>query len=497
MTPLLSDVSRKIQLKYLLGVLVAYAFVTLPGLLHYPAVWVDEGWVAEVARQCALGYPLGNPSHTELYRYSDRVFWMPHLYFQLLGGWFSLFGVSLESGRCLSLLTGGATTLLLFALLTRGFGSAPALWGVAAFLTDTFVWKAHRTIRFEPTLLLVALLALAAALAALERESTGRRGTGHWIACGLALAALVNIHPNALLLGAAVAAFLIARQGPRLLARPGPWIALGCGVLGAVPFGLFVLSDRAADFVNVLGQNAFHFEGHGAAGPPLTREAARYASYFPFPARLPAALFWLGVVVVATTQARRQAALRPPLAALGALVTGLAFLPNKSLLYLTAAIPACAALLAGLLARPAVPGAPPSWKRLLIGAAALLVLANVVVGAALLSRNTGTHPRRVFAAIAAALEPDDRVAGTFVTWWGAYNHAFRDFQRVRDLADLRAFAPTVVILGDRHWEEARTTVFAAFAPAVEAWLAASSPPPTVIEDPVLGRIRLYRPAAAQ
>lgn len=491
-TPGVTTESRKISPSHIAGVFVAYLVLSLPGLLHYPGIWVDEGWIAEVAHQCALGLPLGNPSHSELYRYADRVFWMPHLYFLALGGWLSLFGTTLESARTFSLLLGAGATLLLYALLTRGFGTRAAWWGIAAFLSDTFVWKVHRTVRFEPALTLCALLALAGSLAALDRERRGRSGTLAWLASGGALAALLNVHPNGLLLAVAVAAFLIVHDGPRLLSRPGPWLALACGALGVLPFLLYLLSDRSAAFANLLGQNSYHFGQHGLPGTPLGNELGRYAAYFPAPARLPAALLWLGVIGTALLRARSVARFRPPLAALAVLVTSFAFLPNKSLLYLTLAMPAVAAILSGLIANDDRTGRHERLPRVALCAAALLLVLNVAVDFALLRRNSGTHPRRALAAVAAQLRPGDRVAGTFVTWWAAVDHPFREFQRVRDLAELQAFRPTVVIVGDRHWEEARASRFHELAPAVENWLAGSGSTPTVITDPVLGALRVYR-----
>lgn len=494
MTPPPVETSRKIQVNHVAVLGVLYLLVTIPGLLHYPGLWVDEGWIAEVARQFSRGLPLGNPSHSELYRYADRVFWMPPLYFVGLGGWFSLCGTSIESARLFSVLLGGLAMLLLHALLARSFGARPAFWSTLVWLSDTFVWKSHRTVRFEPALTLAALAAIAAGLTAIRREREGRDATWAWLGAGAAVAAMANIHPNAAILALSVGTLLLVQGGPRLLRSRGPWLAIGVALLGVVPFGLYLWSDRATDFANLLGQNSFHFAEHGHPGLPLWNEAARYASYFPGPARWPAALLWLVTIGWAASRARADRALRAPLAALAVLVLGLALLPNKSLLYLTAALPVGAALLAGLMARahPRRPRDPLGRGAEIV--AVLLIAANLVVDAALWRRNAGTHPRRLLNAVAAELQPGDRVVGTFVSWWAIQDQPFREFQRIRNLADIEAFRPTVVIVGDRHWEQARSSVFRELAPAVEEWLAQSGATPRIFADPVLGRLRFYRVA---
>lgn len=469
-------------------------------LCRYPTPWVDEGWIGEVAARAAQGQPLGSPSHGALYRYADRVFWMPHLQFELLGAWFRAGGVSLQNGRLLSVAAGAGATLLLFIFLRRRF-ARPAAWlGALLFCTDTFAWKAQRTIRFEPTLTLL-YVALALTLdAALDREESRHPGaTGLWLLAGALLAALLNVHPNAFLLAAGAAAFILARRGLRGLATRGPWLAAGVALLGLVPFALYAAGDAAQHFANLAGQNSFHFGAHGRSGLPLFSEWHRYADYFPWPARTPAALAWLVVAGWGLLNAG-QPAVRGLLVLALVPLLGLALLPNKSLLYLVPELPfmagvAAAWVHASTLDSHRVHGAGRyfgRWARPAAGLALLLLLANVVVNAALLRRNAGQDPARAYAALRARLRPDDRVAGTFVTWWAAQPLPFREFHRVESLADLQAFRPTVILLGDRHWREARDTKFSAIAAPIEAWAAMVGTLDATIDDPGLGAIRIYR-----
>lgn len=495
--------STRLDLALLLIIYLAFALVALT---RYPTPWVDEGWIAEVAAQAAHGLPLGNPSHGALYRYADRVFWMPHLQFELLGAWFRAAGVSLTAGRLFSVALGGATALLLFLFLRR-HGTRSAAWlGVALFVTDTFAWKALRTIRFEPTLTLlyVALaLALDSALArdaATEHDAAIQRGAARragapwrWLLAGLLLAALCNVHPNAALLALGAGAFVLARGGWRVLATRGPWLAAALALLGALPFALYVRGDAGAHFANLAGQNSFHFGAHGHSGIAPLDEWHRYADYFPWPARAPLALGWLLILGWGVRHAARPA-VRGPLVLAVVPLLGLALLPNKSLLYLVPELPFVAALGAAWLSDGPAAGAAhrPWWRRPALLVAALILAGNLVVDAALLRRNADQRPERAFAALRAQLRPDDRVAGTFVTWWAAQPLPFREFHRVQDLADLQAFRPTVVLLGDRHWEEARGTKFREIAAPVEAWVREAGQLSATITDPGLGAVRVYR-----
>lgn len=484
----------------LLFLLLIYLAVTCVQLCRYPTPWVDEGWIGEVAARAALGQPLGSPSHGVLYRYADRVFWMPHLQFELLGAWFRAGHVSLQNGRLFSVAGGAGATLLLFIFLRRRF-ARPAAWlGALLFCTDTFAWKAHRTIRFEPTLTLL-YVALALTLdAAIDRDESRRPGaTRLWLLAGALLAALLNVHPNAFLLAAGATAFILARRGPRGLATRGPWLAAGLALLGLAPFALYAAGDAANHYANLAGQNSFHFGAHGRSGLPFLSEWHRYADYFPWPARTPAALAWLVIAGWGLLNAG-QPAVRGLVALAGVPLLGLTLLPNKSLLYLVPELPFLAGVAAAwvhtsTLDSHRVHGAGRyfgRWARPAAGLALLLILANVAVNVALLRRNAGQDPARAYAALRARLRPDDRVAGTFVTWWAAQPLPFREFHRVESLADLKAFHPTVVLLGDRHWQEARDTKFNAIAAPIEAWAAAVGTLDATVDDPGLGAIRVYR-----
>lgn len=452
------------RIPLLLGLLlVAYLLSTLPLLTRYPAPWVDEGWIGEVAAQVSRGLAPGNPSHGTTYHFNDRLFWMPPAAFYLLGGWFSLFGVSLAAGRLLNVVTGAFTVAALFLFLRRRIGPAGAFIAGLLFCLDTFVWKAHRTIRFESLLALFAVLLAWLVMEALERDEAGRSSRGVWAGAGLAAGILLNVHPNGILFALGAAAVVIERRRGGAARGAGPWIALLVAGLAVLPYLLYCLGDAAAGFANLRGQNSFHLDsGHGE-GPAFLREWKRYATFFPAPARLPAAAGLL-LVLAAGLRSFRERTTRALLLMLLVPLAGMAFLPNKTLLYLVPAMPFAAAL------------AGAWWHRSRSAGTAIvlaaLIVSDLAVGTALLARNRDCRPERTYAAIRARLSPGDRVAGTFITWWGVQPLPFHEFSRGPTIESVDRFRPTVILLGDRQWASESRTRWAPLARAFQERFAA-------------------------
>jgi hypothetical protein len=455
------------------ALLLVYLVFTGIWLDRYPRVWVDEGWIAEVAAQAAVGLPPGSPSHGALHRYEDRLFWMPPLFFY-----------DLVPGRAFSVALGALATLALFFVLRRRTGSPAAFWAALFFASDTFVWKIHRTIRFESLLVLFAVLLFAAVLRALERDEERAPSRGLWLAAGLLAGLAANVHPNGVLLAFAAAAAAFVRRGPALAAASGPWVGLVAALLLVVPYALYVLTDAASGFANVAGQNSFHLEhGGGALSAPL-REWRRWADWFDGPARLPHLAAWLALIGLAVI-ARRDPVRRATLVFLAALTLGLACLPNKTLLYAGLLAPFVAIL--GALAWS---GGSRLARVALVGGVAAALITN----GALLVRDAGCRPADDFARIGSALRPDDRVAGTFVTWWAARERPFLEFSRAATIERVAAFRPTVLLLGDRQWTQEAAGRFAPLEAALFApgGPLAGSMPLLELSESCLGPVRLYR-----
>ena len=466
----------------LLILIILQLIATTYRLYSYPAPWVDEGWIGEVAARISAGAPPGNPSHGTLYHFHDRLYWMPPLYFFLLGGWFSLFQVDLLSGRLLNGLVGILTVIILYSYGRRRIGAAGAFAAGLIAIFEPFAWKAHRTIRFEPLIALLGLGLIAAIDRALEEEAGGRRSIHWWILGGSAAGLLLSAHPNGALFCAGALVLVLARRGPVVLRQAGPWAALGMAFLLILPYGFYCLSDAGGSFANFKGQNSFHLDA-GASKPPFLREWRRYADFFPWPWRAPAAAAMLAVLSASLTDLRREFT-RTLLLPAAVYLTGLLVLPNKTLLYLVPLVPFLALLAGSWWSR--------SRSRVALTVVSALVAGGVVVDAGLLHRNRGYDTRRAYAALRAELRPDDRVAGTFVTWWAVQPREFREFGRGATLETIRNFDPTIVMLGDRQWRQEARGIYRALARDLEPDLAARWHLMATVRDSTLGDVAIWR-----
>lgn len=469
----MNNIDKKLTSSLPILLLLVYVTVTGFGLDHYPLVWVDEGWIGEVAAQAARGLPLGSPSHGMTYHYADRLFWMPPLYFYELGGIFRIAGVDLVAGRWFNVFLGGLSTLALFGFLRRRVNVGAAVAASLFFAMDTFVWKTHRTIRFESMLTLFGILLFIAVIRALEREESEQSARGSWVAAGLIAGLTLNIHPNAILLLVAMLVLSIVRCGGSIFRRAGPWLAVAVAFGLSLPYLLYLWTDSSAGFANVIGQNSFHLDHGAAQGWAPLREWRRWADFFVSPWRLPVLSTWILLIALSFRQMAgaskvegdrsARALLVSALTVLGVYVTLLMFLPNKTLLYLAPAVPFVAILGAVLWSEVVSPG----WPRRLARAALIMgVISSLAVNCGLLLKYRQCRVGPDLERIRAALAPDDRVAGTFVTWWATQPQSpalpprpFHEFSRGASWNAVQDFGATAILIGDRQWRQEVPTRF--------------------------------------
>jgi hypothetical protein len=470
---------------------VVYLGITLIGLGRYPAVWGDEAWIAEPAWVMAAGGPLGSPSCGELFRFADRLYWMPPLHFLALAGVYTAGIPVLLGGRLLSALLGAATLIVLLrwtrsvlaepGTSTRGSSDASGddgarrtwiLVAVAlAFAADPMLWKSHRTIRFEAMLALWSVLAVSVAW----KRDRAWRGALTGAACALAMLT----HPNGALTVVAAGGVLLLRRRSWSAAWRDAAAAAGVFAVLCLPTAIYFLQDRAADFANVIGQNAPHL--HGERSSPVWnqwgRELHRYAAYFAWPRLALPLLLWAGTLVAAIR-------LRAPAAlgwVIGVTLAGLACMPNKSELYLTLAAPYLFVLAAwvGMRLRPR-----------LAAVLAALWLANLLAAdAALLRRNRHCDYDAWTRPLSEAVPERASVAGTFLDLFPFREHRFYSVSRVR-AGDLFDAQPAYLI-----WSKELTEApqFARLRRELGPFLNAHADVVLRVDSPCYGSAVLYRP----
>ena len=437
----------KLRILLVLALTILYWGLTAMAADQYPALWLDEGWIGEAAWTKAQGEPLGNPSHGTIFRLNERIYWNSPLYFLVLSLPYRTGIDPWMGGRVLSMAAGYLTLLLLahwvFSMGSGGddpqtrWKTVAAVLGLTLLFTlDPFLWKAHRTIRFEA---FTGLWTVAAVFAAvfLPRQW---RGAVVGLLGGIAL---LN-HPNGAITFAAGAGLV-------LILEPG-WSgrfrqsAIGAGVflLTLSPWLIYLVEDRAYGFENLRGQNLPQFQEGADRAFYLQpgREWMRYARYFALPYLILPLVLWLGTLV-AGIRKRAPVGLWFPLVVW---LVGLACLHKKTEFYLTTAAPFVFLLAA--------------WVSLRIRLRWTLVLGTLWVGTllgadlSLLHRNRSCDHPRWSAAVVDAIPEGASVAGSFLTWFPLRDHPYLDYTRrlAGDIYDARA---DYVIWGDALWAEPR------------------------------------------
>ena len=326
---------------------VLYSAATFLGLESTPRVWIDEGWIAETGFTVASGGHLGSPSHGDRFQFSSKMYWNGPLASLVLGGVYSLGLEPLMGGRALCGLFGLGTLLLLLLwtmelLLSKPLRTQSSLSGPTgynggttnlilallfvgiAFTLDPFLWKVHRTIRYESILGFWTVAAFYGAW-----RGRGSRGA---LITGLFAGLAVLTHPNGALTAAGAVGILWSHRNrfiPNLL-----WMSLALAA-ALVPWLVYLAADANHDYANLIGQNAPHFAERSSLAENLSSEWKRYRSYFQLPyLGLPLAL-WVLTLIWAAAKRAPFAVLFPIAVYLG----GLALLPNKTELYLALAAP--------------------------------------------------------------------------------------------------------------------------------------------------------------
>lgn len=217
---------------------VVYVLSFLPTLLVWPAVNGDEGrelnafWVASGIDPLA--------------RTLDPTYGHDPLYKGGLQGWttglsFRIFGLSLWSGRVVSLIWGGALLFVTFLAGRRLFGTA-AGWLAAVFLaaSQPFLVSTH-IVRPDTVVAALAVFAFYLAVAG----TTGGPAVLH-IAAGITLGLAFDVHPNTIAFIPLVGLVYLLRQRWRVWRSRDVWLFAAGVALGAMYYlAIRVLPDPA------------------------------------------------------------------------------------------------------------------------------------------------------------------------------------------------------------------------------------------------------------
>jgi 4-amino-4-deoxy-L-arabinose transferase-like glycosyltransferase len=261
------------------GVLIAvvlYLLYFIPTLLAWPPVNGDEGrelnafWVASGI----------DPSARSL----DPTYGHDPLYKGGLQGWtsalsFRLFGLSLWSGRIVSMVWGAVLLVGVFLLGRRMFGTAAGVIGmVLVAMSQPFLVSTHIV---RPDVVVAALVVLALYLA---ESGVHRDAWPLHVGAGLLLGLSFDVHPNTIAFMPMVGLVYLIQYGRRVITARSAWLFLGGIGIGALIYVAYRILPNPQHYIDAfsywVGVDKRPPSLRTPGLPMLQAELSRFSSYF-------------------------------------------------------------------------------------------------------------------------------------------------------------------------------------------------------------------------
>jgi len=233
--------------------LIIVAYVTISALVSLTKIpYADEAWFASPAinlvREGHMGNSILEVAGTQWLRMDEHTYWQPPMHFLAQAGWYSIFGFSLFTERCLSMFWGILALVSVFFIGRALFGiESAALLGTAALALDfQFIYSASDG-RMDMMCVAFALMGYAAYLLLRERHLTWAILAGN---TGIVISGLTHTHGIVHFVGLVVLILLLDRKNIRpvhILYAVAPY------VVGAIGWGLYIIQDPEAFRVQLLG----------------------------------------------------------------------------------------------------------------------------------------------------------------------------------------------------------------------------------------------------
>ncbi|MGH2459326.1 MAG: ArnT family glycosyltransferase, partial [Chloroflexota bacterium] len=222
-----------------IGWLAVVTIFNLLTLLSFPAPFVDEAWGAN--RAWALlqtGRAFGTMDQGVFQRFPGYWTYFPWLGTAIHAATIWAFGLSLSSMRLTSLIFGLILLVAIYTIARRLLGTKAGL--LALLLTSvspTFLRASH----LGRDDIVVTALGFGAIALYLTDRSTGIPFQS--VLCGLLVGLTLDIHPNGMIFGPAIAALYLYDRGPRLVRSIRFW---GFATGSAAGVGFFVTKHLVA-----------------------------------------------------------------------------------------------------------------------------------------------------------------------------------------------------------------------------------------------------------
>ncbi|MHC4624775.1 MAG: ArnT family glycosyltransferase [Planctomycetota bacterium] len=401
---------RKADILVLIVLQAAFGLVCLEGV---PRIYVDEAWDSSLgyslARTGSLKHPFIEGFGGMHVRFVQNRVVLP----LVCAAVYKVAGYSVLTSRLASLIFGVLAVVSLYAVMRRWFGEKQAFWIGLATVINPWFFEVSR--RARPEIYYTALGLVFLWLIVLYLDSVSRR-TALFIGVVAGLSALS--HPNGLVIVFSISLAMVVWRQIRSIGRLILWAGIGFCVI-ILPYMIYVLwavRDPQVSFIEQMQasmvQQSFPHS-----------EIIRWKAFLRWPKGAPLAVAMLVSWIGAWYRSSTADKINATIIGVFALILSLGAV-NHTPRYLAAITPFFSALIIRLVWRAMTVEAVGrhSWHKLRVaaGAGTVLVYVSMCLGgiALMFYYLHGSDLSRVVNRVASVIEPDSRVYGGPMFWFG-------------------------------------------------------------------------------
>lgn len=288
--------SGNLKKYYIIIIIVIWLFYALIWIDKYPLLFMDENWDLVTPYSVITKGKFATPFLSEIFsehfrRVEPRLF---HLVLFIPFGY--IFGVSHITARILTVLLGLGSIVFLFYLMKKYLNDNVAFAGSLLLITETLFWTISRSYRPEIGLTFITI----ASFYFLDKV-INKSNLSSWFMLGLFTGIGGWTHLNFVFIAIGIFVFLLYHYKTRLLKDRGFYYYLIGGIIGFLPFALWILysginlfheqtialrSDRTGPFSSLLTLlNTIYLEGR------------RYSNVILFPKRILVFIIEIGSLI--------------------------------------------------------------------------------------------------------------------------------------------------------------------------------------------------------
>jgi len=467
-----------------------------------PRVSTNEPWESITSYQLYFNGQFNNPVLTGL-EFLDEHFLSPKVIHPLiLGAFYKMFGLSLLTGRTVTLLIGFGTLFFFYRLLKWEFPQTFfVILGVILLATDNFFYYYARTIREE---VFTTFFGMGSFFFVFHGISSKRPRL--FLVAGLFNGIGVCTHPAFVIFSVSLLVVLLFEYRERFVREKCFWIFIGGSLIATMPYLVYLISE---DWQN----GFFHFwtqiKGHAPQGDAgfwyqtFIKEGERYAKYVVFPYRITIVLMQLVFIIYSFRISDRLTRFSQIV-----VITHIMLLPilinTRNPRYMLPMIPFVVILILKSLEHMQLDSIRSYFKfdssyavgkkAIAIGAM-LLIFVQFIGNPINLWVNYSVPYNELLNDLRGDMPVHSRVLGPMTFWFGFSEYQYRTeetYEYTNADSAIHAFAPDYLITHEMYWWKNDKAKWSRMAGIIEAFAEEKYEPIREIHDRTYGPITIWK-----